>query len=69
MPKFGNKKVCKQVVYKVGLASDCKDQKSQGMQKSKGKAPLTPAIIEVSDNNDLFGDFLLEEEIAKSTRI
>ena len=31
MPKFGNKKVCKQVVYKVGLASDWKDQKSQGM--------------------------------------
>ena len=27
MPKFGNKKVCKQVVYKVRLASDHKDQK------------------------------------------
>ena len=31
MPKFGNKKVCKQVVYKVGLTSDQKDQKSQDM--------------------------------------
>ena len=31
IPKFGNKKVCKQVVYKVKLTSDHKDQKSQGM--------------------------------------
>ena len=69
MPKFGNKKVCKQVIYKVGLASDCKDQKSQGMQKSKGKAPLTPVIIEVSDEDDLFGDSFLNEEIVESTGI
>ena len=57
------------MVYKVGLASDCKDQKSQGMWKGKGKAPLTPAIIEVSDDNNLFGDSLLNEEIVESTRI
>ena len=69
MPKFGNKKVCKQVVYKVELASDQKDQKLQGMQKDKDKVPLTPAIIEVSNNDDLFGDSLLDEEIAESTGI
>ena len=69
MPKFGNKKVHKQMVYKVRLASDHKNQKSQGMRKGKGKAPLTPAIIEVSNEEDLFGDSLLDEEIAESTRI
>ena len=57
------------MVYKVGLTSDHKDQKSQGMQKGKGKAPLTPVIIEVSDDEDLFGDSLLNEEIAESARI
>ena len=69
MPKFGNKKVHKQMVYKVGLASDHKDQKSQGMWKGKGKAPLTPVIIEVSNKDDLFGDSLLDEEIVESARI
>ena len=57
------------MVYKVRLASDHKDQKSQGMQKGKGKAPLIPVIIEVSDKEDLFGDSLLDEEIAESAGI
>ena len=39
------------------------------MRKGKGKAPLTPAIIEVSNEDDLFGDSLLDEEIAESARI
>ena len=38
------------------------------MRKGKGKAPLTPVIIEVSTNKDLFGDSLLNE-IVESTRI
>ena len=39
------------------------------MQKDKGKAPLTPVIIEVSDDKDLFGDSLLDEKIVESARI
>ena len=39
------------------------------MQKGKGKAPLTPVIIEVSNKDNLFGDSLLDEEIVESAGI
>ena len=39
------------------------------MQKGKGKAPLTPVIIEVSNEDNLFRDNFLDEEIVESTRI
>ena len=73
MPKFGGKrKVRKTLIQRMGLPTN---NLNQGMQK--GKKPLTPAIVEVSDEeespqtvedcyNNLFGDNNLERDIAKS---
>ena len=72
MPKFGSKRmVRKTLIQRMGLPTN--NMKYQGMQK--GKKPLTPAIVEVSDEeppqtvedcyDDLFGDNL-ENEIAES---
>src|SRR5271168_1100055 len=68
MPNFGRKRkqVCKTLLQRMGLPTNHLVN-TKGTRKEK--SPLTPSIVEVSEEDSLFGDDDLNREIAVSAGI
>src|SRR5271168_552906 len=68
MPNFGRKRkqVRKTLLQRMGLPTNHLVN-TKGTRK--GKSPLTPSIVEVSEEDSLFGDDDLDREIAESAGI